>query len=167
MTEAAILELFVPGKPEPKGSTRSFVVTPKGGKPRAVTTSDNPEVGSWQGRIAELAKAAMFGRPAFRGPVQVTVRFAIARPRSHYTATGRLSSRAPLWHTSKPDLDKLERAVLDGLRGKRGAEPVVLADDAIVVAIRSRKAWCDPGHEGAAIIATALEEGLAPSLGGV
>jgi hypothetical protein len=52
------------------------------------------------------------------GPVRVDLCFYFARPKSHFRTgkfAGVLRDDAPKWHTTKPDRDNLEKAVLDAL----------------------------------------------------
>ena len=51
---------------------------------------------------------------SFDGPVRVFLWFHLPRPKSHFTKKG-LRPDSPLYVTSKPDLDNLEKAVLDAL----------------------------------------------------
>jgi len=50
----------------------------------------------------------------FTGPVAVELAFYMPRPKSHFGKNG-LKATAPHAHTGKPDLDNLEKAVLDAL----------------------------------------------------
>lgn len=52
----------------------------------------------------------------FEGPLRITMEFFFARPKSHYNKHG-VKPNAPIWHTSKPDGDNLEKFVLDALNG--------------------------------------------------
>lgn len=117
----------VRGKPEPKGSTRAFV--PKGWT-RAVITSANPKAKVF----AELVRwAAQEVAPPqlLTGPVEVSMAFGLQRPKS--------ASRKRVWPTTKPDVDKLVRLVLDALTH------VVWADDAQVVRQSASKEYGEPG----------------------
>jgi Holliday junction resolvase RusA-like endonuclease len=70
--------------------------------------------------------------------VRVHATFYFPRPRHHY-GTGRnaevVKPSAPVWVAVRPDLDKLERALLDALTG------VVWRDDAQVVAMNAAKVY--------------------------
>lgn len=113
----------VPGTPQTKGSARAFVV-----KGRAVVTNDNARTKSWAGVVATFALAAMqLGKP-LEGPVRVTLRFRLARPKAHYRKGG-LRGDAPSYVSKRPDVDKLARAVLDALTS------VCFVDDAQVAAL--------------------------------
>jgi crossover junction endodeoxyribonuclease RusA len=113
------LEFTVFGKPEPQGSTRAFV--PKNWT-RAIITSDNPKLKSWR---QELAKAAMLAcceadKDVFplgpRVPLQVSLQFFFKPPK-------KVNCRHK---TTRPDVDKLMRAALDGMTG------IVYTDDSQV-----------------------------------
>jgi Holliday junction resolvase RusA-like endonuclease len=82
----------------------------------------------------------------FDEAVKVTIVFCIARPKSHYR-TGKysmlLKDSAPDHHTSKPDIDNLEKAVLDSLVNSN-----ILKDDSIVTEFPTRKLWVDGGESG-------------------
>jgi crossover junction endodeoxyribonuclease RusA len=69
------------------------------------------------------------------------LRFVFPRPRSHYR-TGKnqhlLRDSAPIWHATKPDVDKLCRAVFDSLSG------VLIQDDSQIASLRAEKVYADP-----------------------
>ena len=111
------VEFRVDGKPQPKGSARA-VKSKSTGKAILLMGSDAPSarrLKSWAAAVAWSARAAWRGDPA-DGAVEVRLRF--------------LMPKAP---TIPPDIDKLERAILDALTG------IVYVDDAQVVAIDSKK----------------------------
>lgn len=150
-----ILELTVRGLPVPQGSGRSFVA---GAKARHVTTS--APLLAWRGRIATDAQAAMAGGPLLAGPVAVELAFRPApRPASHFLPANRrrpvreLRLDAPVWHTGRPDADKLARAALDGLTA------VAFDDDCRVVRLVVEKRWPAEGEApGVDIRVRQLEE---------
>ncbi|BCS54755.1 RusA family crossover junction endodeoxyribonuclease [Geobacter sp. SVR] len=117
-----ILDFFVPGAPVPKGSAKAFVVKSKGsGKPRAVVTQDNGDKQKpWASVISYSALQEMRSEKPASGPIRLTLYFVMPRVKGHYR-TGKnahlLRDEAPLWHVSKPDLDKLVRCVKDALTG--------------------------------------------------
>jgi len=123
----------VNGTAQPKGSARAFVplawaraAVRQGRAPRAVVTTDNPRSKDWEARVARRAQAVVAaGGGAFVGPVALAITFALPRPAS-------VRRRAP---TTRPDVDKLARAVLDALTG------VLYADDAQVVDLHTRKRY--------------------------
>lgn len=120
----AYVQFVAYGTPQPKGSTRAFV---RGG--RAIVTSDNPKVKAWQNVVAKSAKLA-YPQTTFDGAVSVFARFSLPHP-----TTG----KRRLHHTTRPDLDKLLRAVGDSLSG------VLWKDDAQIVNLEGTKEYADPG----------------------
>src|SRR5262245_5562628 len=100
------------GVPVPQGSKM-----PYGGEA-------NPHLSPWRSTVAE--KAAEATNEPLLGPVEVTAEFVFPRPKGHFRTgrrAGELKDSAPYWHTIKPDLDKLMRAIGDALSG------TVLHDD--------------------------------------
>ena len=57
-----------------------------------------------------------------------------------------LRPAAPHWKGSKPDLDRLARAAMDGLSGS------VLRDDALVVSLSASKRYCTDDELPGALI---------------
>ena len=133
MTTDRVVTFDVCGVPQPKGSARSFVpkawaeaAVAAGRSPRAVVTSANPKLKEWQTAVAQAAQPfAVEG--LFVGPVAVALVFRLQRPKS--------APRRVVHHVTKPDVDKLARACLDGLKG------VLYRDDANVVTLRARKVF--------------------------
>ena len=131
------IEIEVRGRPVAQGSGRSFVSAG-----RAVHVTTSAPLLAWRGAIAAEARSAMDGRPLLAGPVRVAIVVRpAARPASHYLpANGRrpapqLRIDAPVYHTGKPDADKLARACLDALSS------VVYRDDCQVASLRVVKVW--------------------------
>ncbi len=93
------LTFVVPGDPLPKGSTRAFVIAG-----RARTTSATKGLKEWENRVVLFLPAA---RPYFHGAVSLRVHFRLSRPKSVRRQE----------HITKPDLDKLARAIGDALTG--------------------------------------------------
>lgn len=89
-------------------------------------------------REAVTAAAIAAGAARWDGPVVVRLAFRFDRPKGHWGAKG-LRPSAPAEKTTKPDLDKLVRAVLDGLWPAWG-------DDAQVVELTASKRFCDAGE---------------------
>ena len=134
-----VIAFDVVGKPEPKGSTRAVVTRRKDGHLAASVYADNPRSRPWQDAIGWSAKAAVKGTRLV-GPVFLSLSFYVARPK-------RGGDHLP---TRKPDLDKLIRAVLDGLTG------AAYDDDSQVVAVSARKEYGTPPR--VAILAAEMRE---------
>jgi Holliday junction resolvase RusA-like endonuclease len=129
-----VIELTVIGTPAPQGSkTRT----------RFGVREDNPETKPWRATVAAEAFAAWPGKTPIDVPVEVDALFVFPRPKSHYR-TGRnahlLKDTAPAWCATKPDADKLARAVGDALAG------VLLRDDNLIVEWRIRKIYGHPAR---------------------
>jgi len=126
---------FVAGDPQPKGSTRSFYVKKI---ERVVTTTTNKNTKQWQLRIATEAQHAnesrqlSFFRPDKDFGYEVEALFLFSRPKS-------LSKKIKA-NTKRPDLDKLVRALLDGLAD------ILLPDDSQVTSIKAAKRYIEPGE---------------------
>lgn len=116
--------LTVYGRPQPQGSSRAFYVKSLG---RSVVTSANKNLKPWRQQITETALT--LGAPCVEGPVRMEVDFYFARPKSAKKRVGM---------TTKPDVDKLLRAIFDSLTG------VLFKDDSQVVDAHPRKFYGDP-----------------------
>lgn len=73
-------------------------------------------------------------------PICIICRFYMKRPKNHY-GTGKnsktLKPSAPLFHTSKPDIDNLQKTVYDC------CNQIVWMDDACVIESASRKEYSE------------------------
>lgn len=131
------------GVPVPKGSTRSFVIPGKDGRPpRAVTTAANPKTKGWQELIAsaasdELQRARHAGTTFFDGSVELVVTFYLPRPQALLTKS---KAGKAVAHVKKPDLDKLARSCKDAL------SRIVWHDDAQVTDLFVHKRYCAAGE---------------------
>lgn len=130
-----MITFFVPGKPATQGSKRPFVHRSTG---RAMLLDDNREsLHCWRSAIAAACREVWTEPPTDQG-VTLKLLFRFARPKSHY-GTGRnakvLKESAPIFHTKKPDVDKLVRAVKDSLSG------VLYRDDAQVFSLGADKVY--------------------------
>ena len=119
------------GRPVPKGSkTRT----------RYGVRDDNPNVKPWEARIAAAGHDALDGGELLDGPLSVMVDFYFSRPTGHFGTgrnAGQVRAGAPVHMVTKPDLDKLVRA-LDALSG------IVWRDDNQVVALVAAKHYGTP-----------------------
>jgi Holliday junction resolvase RusA-like endonuclease len=132
-----LLEVTVPGAPVPQGSVHPFVTA---AGPRA---RHDPRVREYRLRVAQAVRESR-GSPPHLGPVEVLVVAWLPRPASHYGTgrnTGRLRPSAPALPTTKPDVDKLARVVLDAL-----TDGGLWRDDAQVTGVRAVKRYADDEH---------------------
>lgn len=120
------LRFEVLGTPVPQGSKNAFVV---GGR-AVVTEAGGAAWAQWRHDVMLAAHLAWSGVPASEAAA-VTLHFFFARPKS---------VRRDAFKTTRPDLDKLVRSVLDGL-----VKGGVLADDSLVTELTACKAYATPG----------------------
>lgn len=81
--------------------------------------------------------------PLITGPVEVKCWFWFPRPKTQYGTgknVGTLKNSAPRFYAQAPDIDKLSRAVLDGITG------IVVRNDAQVVGLNATKVWGEPAR---------------------
>lgn len=110
---------------------------------RPVLTSDNPKLKLWRATVNVAAQSAMRVQGQDRAekptPLTMHIAFYFARPKS---------VKHTLAKTTKPDIDKLIRSVLDSLTA------VVYEDDSQVVTISASKLYGTP--ERVEILAASL-----------
>jgi crossover junction endodeoxyribonuclease RusA len=130
-----MIRFDVRGLPQAQGSARAFIA---GGRAMIATEANRPRspLGAWRTAIATEARAAMSDRGVLEEPLALSVTFRMPRPKSHRGAKG-LKPSAPSHVATKPDIDKLLRAVLDALTG------VVFRDDAQVAVLGASKQYDD------------------------
>lgn len=86
------------------------------------------------------------------GPLSVTLKFFMPRPKSHFGKHG-LKPSAPYYHAQKPDADNLAKAVLDAL-----TTIGVWRDDAQVCELSISRNWtCEPFKPGCKVTIETLE----------
>jgi hypothetical protein len=107
-----------------------------GGRPVLIYTNREP-LALWRDAVRDACPITEPGPGAYR----VSAHFRLPRPRGHYGRNGdvlpRFKDAQPV---SRPDIDKLLRAVLDALTMR------VWRDDAQVVQVTTSKRWSeDPG----------------------
>jgi crossover junction endodeoxyribonuclease RusA len=109
-----MLNFTVFGTPQPQGSTRAFI--PKGWN-RPVLTSDNSKLKPWRQQVSGTAKSEMESRGLNLciGAVRLKAEFFFERPKS--------LKKAIMQKVTRPDVDKLLRALGDSLTG------IVFKDD--------------------------------------
>lgn len=111
------LRFYVAGKPEPQGSKRAMR---HNGNGPIIMLDDNPRTKVWRATVRDAALREMreSGWETTESAVQVIATFYMDRPKGHY-GTGRnahhVKASSPTWPTTKPDTDKLARALLDAL----------------------------------------------------
>ncbi len=126
---------MVEGKPVPKARAR--VVT-KGKRRFAFTPK---KVKEWEAVVKKEAKKH-FEMP-FACPVMVSLTFYLHRPKTR---------RLDFWVTTTPDLDNLEKSVLDGLN------EVAYTDDKLVVMKSSSKRYVTDGVPRVRITVASIQD---------
>lgn len=130
-----VITFLVRGVPAPQGSMRAF--------DSHVVPAKNAPYLTFRADIRTEADKC-WSHPWVGQPIWVAMRFVFPRPQSHFLPVNKtrqvpvLRVNAPEYVTSRPDVDKLVRAVLDALTG------IAYADDAQVVQVTGTKVY-DPG----------------------
>lgn len=135
---AGLVSFFIPGRPfakqRPRSTRRGVTYTPK-------------ETVSFERQVGIIARP-MFAVPfACAVRVEIEARFGIPKSWAKY----RREAARGAWHTQKPDLDNIEKAILDGLNR------IAFADDAQVAEVRKAKRWVDPDEEGTLVSILSLD----------
>ena len=131
------IQVFIPGHPKAQGSKRAFS---HGGK--TVMVEMSKDLKPWRQAIATRFSEAREDVQLV-GPIGVRVVFFFNRPASHYGSgrnAGFVKNSAPRWRDAAPDLDKLQRALFDGL-----VMSGVIRDDRYIVSVHADKVYGDPG----------------------
>lgn len=138
------IDVFVPGQPVTKGSTKAFM--PKGGRFPVVKQDNSADQKAWVAHVRHEVLAA-WDHPTHRGPhdtpFALDVEFVLPR------RSGAPKSYTPE-HTRKPDIDKLTRAIMDSL------SKVVWVDDSRVIDSHEHKREAAPGETPGARIRIAI-----------
>ena len=113
------------GEPIPQGSTRAFIT--KSGRP--IITHSNKNLKQWRQRIATEAQKERPSHWDMEQAILLGVDFLMPRPKS--------LPKKVKEDVKRPDLDKLIRAVLDGLTG------IFYNDDSQVVQVFAGKRYAD------------------------
>ena len=137
-TSTRALDFHVPGAPAPQGSKRQvnghFIEANKRTRP-------------WRALVRDAAEEAKEAQNVitFTGPVGAYLTFFKARPKAHYY-TGKnaevLREDAPFYVTTKPDVDKLTRAIFDAL-----TDAQVFRDDSQVAELHVRHLFADRDNQ--------------------
>ena len=125
----------VKGDPVPKARARTVR---KGGRTWSFTPK---KVAAWEKLVKEEA-SKHFDQP-LSGPIQVSMIFYMNRPESR---------RKDIWVPTTPDLDNLEKAVLDALNG------VAYEDDRYVVAKNAQKRYIHRDEPRVCVRVTSLSK---------
>ena len=131
-----MIVIKVRGLAAPQGSKRPVRL----GSGKIGMVEQSKKAAPWREAVRAETQRAM--SEPLAGAVTVRLWFTLTRPKGHYRS-GRFADQlrpgAPHWHASMPDLDKLIRAVLDGLTAGGAWK-----DDGQVCSIDARKFYGAP-----------------------
>jgi crossover junction endodeoxyribonuclease RusA len=143
-----MISFWIPGTPKAQGSKKIVMAGGKNKPRRAMIIEDNPHGHrTWRNAVEAACWTAVPGlREKLSCPVSVKLDFLFERPKSHYLTkdgkpTGELRPGARAEMTTKPDLDKLARAVIDSITA------VLLADDSQVICLSATKKYGPAGED--------------------
>jgi len=119
----------VEGIPAPQGSKRHV------GMGRMIESCK--ALKPWREQIIAESKNNINVPKALEEAVSISLVFLFPRPKAHFNSKGALKPSAPEYKTTKPDIDKLARAVLDSL-----TLAGVFKDDAFVYTLSTQKRYC-------------------------
>tara|TARA_R100000664_G_C2731839_1_gene122182 strand:- start:572 stop:997 length:426 start_codon:yes stop_codon:yes gene_type:complete len=120
------------GIPAPQGSKRHVG--------RGIMIEANKALPAWREQVVyDVINAA--GGHVFTEGVSINLAFQFPRLKAHFNSKGLLKPKAPTFKTTKPDIDKLCRAILDAIT-IAGA----IRDDSQCYALVAIKTYCDEGQ---------------------
>lgn len=104
----------------------------------------------WKERVVAAAYKFQQEGTYYEEAVQVNINYYFNRPKSHYGTgknAGKLKESAPKYHTKRPDLDNLDKAILDAI-----GDAKLWKDDSIVYKLISEKNYIDIKEPQSALI---------------
>lgn len=120
-TTATSYSFFVPGKPASQGSKVALprLIKGKDGKPRAIASmkEQDPNLAAWRYDVERMGRLMRPEGWDLEGYFILDAFFFMPRPNAHFDTNGRLRSKAPCFHGSQKDCDKMLRAIGDALTG--------------------------------------------------
>ena len=125
-------KFFVMGEPKPQARPRGY----RKGKHIGFYSPST----AWKDLVMKKAHD-MSKRKVFSEPVIVRIDYQFKRPNSHYGTgknAGILKLSAPEFHIKKPDLDNLNKAILDAL-----VDGGLISDDKLVIGLISEKGYTE------------------------
>lgn len=144
-----VLSFTADGTPAPQGSKNTTALKDKSGEytGKVNVYESSKKLKPWRAVVAAAARAAR--GPTIEGPAILTIEFRLERPKGHYGTgrnAGKLKPSAPTHHLKKPDVDKLERGILDAL-----TIAGIYKDDSQVVSVTSWKTFADNAPPGVTV----------------
>jgi hypothetical protein len=136
------MQLWIPGTPKPQGSKRAFI---NKGTGRINMVEADKGLAAWRDEIKNQVYLNWIreGMRSFNEPVSIRVDFFMPKPKT-----------VDRWWPRVYDLDKMCRAVGDGLSVSSGA----ISDDNLILEWHARKFYAvSPEYVGAKIIITPIK----------
>jgi Holliday junction resolvase RusA-like endonuclease len=133
------VEFVVPGEPKGKGRARSRIA--KAGDGRQFVTHYTPkDTVEYENLVRMAAHEAMDGQAPTRFPCHVQIHVSCSVPASWSQKKRARALAGEVLPTGKPDLDNIEKAVLDGMN------KIVFRDDSVVCSVgKSKEYAATPG----------------------
>lgn len=125
----------VPGEPRGKGRARSRIAG-KVGK-QFVAHYTPKETVEYENLVRMAAHEAMAGEAPTSFPCMVSIRVFCSVPKSWSQKKRRLALEGEILPTGKPDLDNIEKAILDGMNA------IVFRDDSVVCDVSKKKRYAE------------------------
>jgi crossover junction endodeoxyribonuclease RusA len=127
MRSEALVTFTVYGKPEPQGSFRAMNQHRSG---KAILAQSNKKLLPYRQMVSQVALLEFRGNLAGEHvPIQLLIEFYFAKPKS---------AKKREFPSVKPDIDKLQRCILDALTG------IAYKDDGQVVTVIASKYYGSP-----------------------
>ena len=131
-----MIELFVHGKPRTAGSKSGFLNKVTG---KIIMTPAGKYQKSWMEAVKWAAiEKGYNGKFILEKAIKLSIQFIFLRPKRHLKKNGELTKSARPYHTTRPDLCKLTRAVEDALTG------LIWRDDSQIITHCTSKAYGSP-----------------------
>jgi Holliday junction resolvase RusA-like endonuclease len=122
LEDGAVIRFTVPGQPQGKGRPRIGRV---GNHARMFTPAKTV---AYEQSVSSAAHAALSGTPLISGPVSVTMLVECAVPMSWPKKKRNQAIAGQIAPTTKPDIDNVVKAVLDGCNGALWRDDVQVVD---------------------------------------
>lgn len=130
------IRFTVPGEPKGKGRHRSRIATSRAGKSFIANYAPADTV-EYENLVRMAAHEAMHGGVPTKNPVVVTIDAYCSVPASWSGVKTAKAISGSVFPTGKPDLDNIEKSILDGMNA------VVFRDDALVCDVVKRKRYAE------------------------
>jgi len=131
----SLLKTFVAGVPVAQGSKR--VVQ------HHLIDANDARLRPWRENVTtQVRDLKRLATAPILCPVHVELVFVFPRPKAHLGAAHELKPKAPMVKTTRPDVDKLIRAVLDAC-----TDAGLWPDDALVVSVYAKKLYTSNAYK--------------------